>query len=102
MKVWQISHLLLIILVENSFKHSQNLTKWFVHIVIELRQDTLYMTIDNSLADENLKKMSTQVGLNNLRQRLHFIYNNNFSLNEKQSEFTYETTLTLTLEKLIL
>jgi hypothetical protein len=28
------------------------------------------MTIDNSLADENLKKPSTQVGLNNLRQRL--------------------------------
>lgn len=102
MKVWQISPLLLIILVENSFKHSQNLTKWFVHIAIELRQNTLYMTIDNSLADENLKKKSTQVGLNNLRQRLHFIYNNNFSLNEKQSEFTYETTLTLTLEKLIL
>ncbi len=99
MKVLQISPLLLIILVENSFKHSQNLTDWFVHIAIELSNDKLYMTIENSLAEENLRKPSTQVGLNNLKQRLSFIYNGDFSLNEKQSESLYETTLVLTLEK---
>lgn len=94
MNIWLISPLLLIILVENSFKHSQNLSDWFVHIY-----DELLMTIENSLADEKLKKPSTQVGLNNLKQRLSFIYNGKFSLDEKQSETCYETTLLIPLQK---
>ena len=99
MNIWLISPLLLIILVENSFKHSQNLSDWFVHIHIELKPDELLMTIENSLADEKLKKPSTQVGLNNLKQRLSFIYNGKFSLVEKQSETSYETTLLIPLQK---
>ncbi|WP_293957464.1 MULTISPECIES: histidine kinase [unclassified Sphingobacterium] len=99
LSVWQISPLLLIILVENGFKHSQNLSYWFVHMHIELKADELLMTIENSLADEKLKKASTQVGLNNLKQRLYFIYNGKFSLVEKQSETSYETTLLIPLQK---
>ncbi len=57
------------------------------------------MTIENSLADEKLKKPSTQVGLNNLKQRLSFIYNGKFSLDEKQSETCYEITLLIPLQK---
>ena len=102
MKAWQISPLLIIILVENSFKHSQNLSDWFVHIHIELRHDKLLMTIENSLADEKLKKPSTQVGLNNLKQRLSFIYNSDYSLNEEQSESMYKTVLTIPLQKLLI
>ncbi|MGK9124297.1 histidine kinase [Olivibacter sp. SA151] len=102
LKLLQISPLLLIILVENSFKHSQNLLSWFVHIAIELKKDQLYMTIKNSIADENLKKSSTQVGLNNLKQRLAVVYNGDFMLNENQSESTYETVLILPLEKQLL
>lgn len=99
MKVWQISPLLLIILIENSFKHSHNLTDWFVHIAIELRQSEFLMTIENSLADENLRKPSTQIGLNNLKQRLFFVYNNDFSFHQKQSQTRYKTTLVIPLEK---
>ncbi|MDR6734897.1 histidine kinase [Sphingobacterium sp. 2149] len=99
LNVWQISPLLLIILVENSFKHSQNLSEWFVHIHIELKQDELLMTIENSLADDKFKKTSTQVGLNNLKQRLSFIYNGKFNLDEKQSETSYGTTLLIPLQK---
>jgi len=99
LNVWQISPLLLIILVENSFKHSQNLSDWFVHIHVELKPDQLLMTIANSLADDKLKNPSTQVGLNNLKQRLSFIYNDKFSLDDKQSETSYETTLLIPLQK---
>ncbi|MGJ1227128.1 sensor histidine kinase [Sphingobacterium siyangense] len=99
LNLWQISPLLLIILVENSFKHSQNLSEWFVHIHIALKQDELLMTIENSLADEKLQKPSTQVGLNNLKQRLSFIYNGKFSLDEKQSDTSYGTTLLIPLQK---
>ncbi len=99
LNLWQISPLLLIILVENSFKHSQNLSEWFVHIHIALKQDELLMTIENSLADEKLQKPSTQVGLNNLKQRLSFIYNAKFSLDEKQSDTSYGTTLLIPLQK---
>lgn len=98
MNLFRISPLLLIVLVENSFKHSQNLNFWFVHIHIELQNDHLHMTIENSLADKNLQNPSTKVGLNNLKQRLSYIYKSGFSLNEKQSEPSYQTTLTLTLE----
>lgn len=102
LKRYQIPPLLMIILVENSFKHSQNIINWYVHIAIELKETQLNMTIKNSMADESLKKPSTQMGMNNLKQRLSFIYNGNFILNEKQSESSYETILTLTLEKQLL
>lgn len=102
LKQLKISPLLLIILVENSFKHSQNLTSWFVHITIELTNDKLCMILKNSLADEKFKKASTQVGLNNLKQRLSFVYNGDFTLNEKRSESSYQSTLILTLEKQLL
>lgn len=102
MRLFQISPLLLIVLVENSFKHSQNLNFWFVHIHIELQNGKLHMTIENSLADKNLLNPSTKIGLNNLKQRLSYIYKSGFSLNEKQSELSYQTTLILTLEKQII
>ena len=98
MKDFRISPLLLIILVENSFKHSQNTLNWFVHIDITLSNDQLIISIENSLADDNLKKSSTKVGLQNLKQRLHYIYNSNFSFYELETELAYKTTLVLPLE----
>lgn len=69
-----IAPLLLIVLIENSFKHSQNFKHWFVNIDIHLSEEGLKMHIENSLADESLKKHSTQIGLANIQQRLEFLY----------------------------
>ena len=69
-----IAPLLLIVLIENSFKHSQNFKHWFVNINIHLSEQGLEMQIENSLADESLKKYSTQIGLANIEQRLEFLY----------------------------
>lgn len=57
------------------------------------------MTIANSVADDKLKKPSTQVGLNNLKQRLSFIYNGDFKLDEKKFETRYETTLLIPIQR---
>ncbi|MBD3906466.1 histidine kinase [Chryseobacterium sp. Ch-15] len=100
--LYSISPLLLITLVENSFKHSQNNSNWFVHINIAITDDSLHLKIENSLADKNLQKPSTKVGLNNLRQRLAYLYGDRFTFHENRSELSYSTTLNIPLEKTLL
>ncbi len=97
--LYSISPLLLITLVENSFKHSQNYNHWFVFIDIVIKDDRLYLTVENSLGDESLQKTSTRVGLSNLKQRLSYLYGNDFSLRENKSEHSYSTILDIPLEK---
>ncbi|MFP7654261.1 sensor histidine kinase [Chryseobacterium proteolyticum] len=97
-----ISPLLLITLVENSFKHSQNNSNWFVCIDITITDNLLQLQTVNSLADKNLQKPSTRVGLNNLKQRLSYLYGDRFSLHENRSDFSYTAILDIPLEKNII
>ncbi|MFY7813713.1 MAG: sensor histidine kinase [Chryseobacterium taeanense] len=97
---YSIPPLLLITLVENSFKHSQNNSNWFVYINITLIDDRLHLKIENSLAGKNLQKPSTNVGLNNLKQRLSYLYGDHFSFHENRSESSYTTVLEIPLEKI--
>lgn len=100
--LYSISPLLLITVVENSFKHSQNHDNWFVHINFVMADDRLQLKINNSLADKHLKKSSTRVGLSNLKQRLKYLYGDRFHFHENQSESSYTTTLDIPLEKIML
>ncbi|MCL7986649.1 histidine kinase [Sphingobacterium sp. lm-10] len=94
----KISPLLLIILVENSFKHSCNQTFWFVHISIELKGNVLRMIIINSIGDEDFKEQSTHLGLDNLKQRLSYVYNDDFILESHKLASHYKTILVLNLD----
>lgn len=94
-----ISPLLLITMVENSFKHSQNHSHWFVYIDIGVVDDRVQLKIENSLADKNLRKPSTQVGLSNLKQRLSYLFGDRFSFHENTLELNYFTILDIPLEK---
>jgi two-component system LytT family sensor kinase len=95
---YRIAPLLLIVLVENSFKHSQNHKQWFVHIDINIAEHGLVMLIENSLADENLKKQSTQIGLANIEQRLEFLYKDNHSFSSIQLPDSHRTQVFIKLK----
>jgi two-component system LytT family sensor kinase len=90
--------LILIILVENAFKHSINNKKWFVSIYIKLENDQLSINIRNSLSDIKLN-YSSGIGLQNISQRLDFFYQGNYELFRSQSGQMYQSILILQLKK---
>jgi LytS/YehU family sensor histidine kinase len=94
-----IAPLLLIILIENAFKHSIAVREiWFVHISIELSNNLLTISINNSLPDETLRYKSTGIGLDNIRRRLEILYAGRFDYATSKSEKEYATLLTMQLK----
>jgi two-component system LytT family sensor kinase len=98
LKQYTIAPLLMIILVENSFKHSLNNKYWFVYITIKLTDGMLKLDINNSCPDEKLKQASTGMGLNNIKQRLDVLYNGKYTLQNSQNESGYKTSMSVTLK----
>ncbi len=96
---YEIAPLLLITLVENAFKHSLTNEHWFVSTFITLEENKLTMVVDNSLPDNQETQASTGTGLTNLRQRLDFLYHGSSYMQQKVSEESFHTTLTLLLKK---
>lgn len=93
-----IAPLLLIILIENAFKHSLAIKNpWFVHISIKITDSLLEVDIRNSVPEEALKRRSTGIGLDNFRQRLELLYNGRYEYAMSQGQEGYETLLTLHL-----
>lgn len=95
---YRITPLLLIILIENAFKHSVGNEHWFVHIDIKLENGLLDLEIHNSLPKESMKQKSTGIGLSNIKQRLAMLYKDKYELKSSKSEYSYRTTLFLNLE----
>lgn len=95
---YQVAPLLLIVLVENAFKHSITNGSWFVHVFIVPKHDQLEINIHNSMPDENLKRKSTGIGLNNIRQRLEFLYKGEYLFLTSQDKQAHQTTLILRLK----
>lgn len=95
---YQIAPMILITLVENAFKHSLTIVqKWFVHIQIEMVNNTLKMHIVNSMADESLKSYSSRIGLLNIIERLELLYKGRYQFETASTLQEYQTTLTLEL-----
>lgn len=90
--------LILIILVENAFKHSINNKEWFVNIYIKLENNQLSINIRNSLSDIKLN-YSSGIGLQNISQRLDFLYQGNYELFRSQNGQMYQSILILQLKK---
>lgn len=101
LKQLEITPLLLIILVENAFKHSNSEDSWFVHIGIGLLGDELLVDIQNSFpakgaSDHN----STGIGLENLRRRLGLLYPGKYSLVTAATNEGYRVSLNIKLKTL--
>ena len=72
--------LLLIVFVENAFKHGISYNKpSFIHINIKKEPLNLYCTISNSRHAEPSKDKGG-IGLENVRKRLDMLYGGNYSL----------------------
>ena len=91
--------LLLVIFVENAFKHGISYrTKSFVEISLQPHADRLLFSCRNSRPeikhDENMKG---GVGLSNVRRRLDLLFSNDYTLDIKEEEDTYTVKLEIPL-----
>ena len=78
----QVTPMLLIPFVENSFKHGEIINgKLDISISIEIKSKSLFFTIKNSTKSK--PNSDKGIGLVNLRKRLEMLYKENFSLEVK-------------------
>jgi two-component system, LytTR family, sensor histidine kinase LytS len=80
----EIAPLILIVFVENAFKHARNLQNEPIKITIELREladnwlefsvENNYLTMPKSIAQINNTKKSSGLGLENVKRRLEALY----------------------------
>jgi LytS/YehU family sensor histidine kinase len=89
--------LMLISFIENAFKHGISYQhQSFVHIKVEVIDDHLHFTCRNSKAEiPNQEKGG--VGLTNVKQRLHLLYDNNYTLKIQNQPDSYNVELTIPL-----
>lgn len=92
----KIMPLLLIILLENAFKHGvENLReKAYISIHLKVNKEKLYFDIENNF-DENEVSKDTGIGLKNLKRRLALAYPNKHQLNIEKHNSVYKAQLEL-------
>jgi LytS/YehU family sensor histidine kinase len=98
-----IAPMLLIPFVENAFKHGISAQKksW-VKISLRCREGEVHLDINNSIhrnSGEDPEKISSGIGLQNVRQRLNIIYPNKHELIIRENELEYFVHLSLQLKK---
>jgi len=93
----KIASLLLIHFVENALKHGvTNDSSKPVKIALSTDQSTLYFHVHNHYI-QNESYDVKGIGYKNIRQRLAYLFPKNHILNIKQTEETYQVTLTIPL-----
>lgn len=95
--------LLLIPLVENSFKHgaSKMLDQPWVNLNITIKDQSLYFILSNSRPDEiTLSQHNGQIGLNNVKKRLQLLYPAAHELKIAESTKSFEVFMKIHLEEM--
>lgn len=98
-----IAPLLMVVFVENAFKHfsSSRETDAFINIRVLTQNDRLRLTVKNSVASlikkELVERQPGGLGLKNVRQRLKLIYPGQFELAINKMPDTFETDLIIEL-----
>lgn len=89
----QIAPLILLPFVENAFKHgiSENRFSSYIHINLELKNEQLSFSCENSKAAETTKSETDTIGLGNIKRQLELLYPNH--LLEIKNEKNYFTVL---------
>ncbi len=96
MEGYVISPLLLIVLVENCFKHC-NKESPKITISLALEENKLTMATENKVSEVNQSDTEHGIGLQNLRNRLQLIYPGKHILVTHSKSAMYYTTLTIDL-----
>lgn len=96
----QIPPLLLIVFVENAFKHGVSYNKpSFVHINIRIVESRLYCRVRNSRHSHSIAK-SGGVGLDNVQKRLRLLFNDDYSLKiDDKNESEYKVELSIPIKR---
>ena len=97
-----IAPLMLIVFIENSFKHFSVARdqQAFVHISIEQKDDVLHLRTRNSVDPAYIPQKNESkggLGLKNVRKRLDLIYPRNYTLMIRKEEAYFETDLTINM-----
>src|SRR5690606_2912830 len=98
---WQIPPVVLVILVENAFKHGVNTTagRAWVHIWLQIKDGRLLFSVRNSkqIRDEKKDRLAGGIGLRNLSNRLDLYYPDAHKIILKTEPDCFEVTLTIDL-----
>jgi LytS/YehU family sensor histidine kinase len=102
---YQIAPLILLVFIENAFKHSQSGQSSNIRIDVEIKMegDTLYFNCKNNFQPitetENLTK---GIGLDNVKKRLQLLYPKAHELIIKETSNQFEVSLKMELQKISL
>jgi LytS/YehU family sensor histidine kinase len=90
--------LLLIILLENAFKHGvENLIeKAFIHLSVKAHDEQVKFEIENNFDDKEVSKESG-IGISNLKRRLNLVYPKKHNLSFSQANSIYHAQLEIQL-----
>jgi LytS/YehU family sensor histidine kinase len=100
---YKIAPLILIVFIENAFKHSQAGQSNNINIVIDvtLERHILYFKCTNNHdSGEKHESLSSGIGLTNVKKRLNLIYPNAHQLSITESDNLYEVDLAIELTKI--
>ena len=99
---FQIAPLILIVFIENAFKHStaSQTNQIMIDINIELVENVLKFVCKNSYQlQSNTENISNGIGLENVKKRLELLYPNEYLFEIKDHDNIYEVHLSIELEK---
>ena len=100
---YQIAPLILVVFVENAFKHSTASQANDIKIEIETRMEddsTLFFRCSNSYQRQsNTTSLAKGIGMENVRKRLELLYPDNHQLDIRQTDSCYEVFLRMQLHQ---
>ncbi|WP_343486657.1 histidine kinase [Allomuricauda sp. d1] len=100
---YKIAPLILIVFIENAFKHSQagQSENIKIDVMLHMKNNTLHFNCSNNYeATESLSKVNAGIGLKNVQKRLQLLYPNRHHLEIKEHNKRYEVKLSVELSKI--
>ena len=93
----KIAPLLMLPLLENSFKHgaSEQISTCWISFDLEVKENILYLKLNNSARQSSENKQG--IGLQNLEKRLKLLYKDSYSFKTGRTDDTFTVSLELDL-----
>ncbi|MDP4150081.1 MAG: histidine kinase [Bacteroidota bacterium] len=87
--------MILILFVENSFKHGvkDNIHKINIDIVLKVEKDSLFFSIKNPMSPDRVPVGPAGIGLKNVKRRLEILYGGNYTLDMTEQDREYVVSL---------
>jgi two-component system, LytTR family, sensor kinase len=90
-----IAPMILILFLENSFKHGvkNNVHHIYIRISLKVEDGWIYFQVINPLSTEDAKRAHEGIGLKNVRRRLELLFGKNYTLNTEEMDKQYIVSL---------